>query len=376
MGVFRQVLIVAVLAGLSLAGYEAYRTYGLPGQEAANGQGGGPPQRAVSVEVAPADVATLTRQVEAVGTTRALRSIDIVPSAEGRITALQVQAGQEVADNAVIATIDDEIETATLSEAKASLEEKTQALERARTLIRSNTISQANLEQLRSEFAIAEAALARAERRLADRTVRAPFSGVVGILSVDLGARVDTDTVLTTLDDLSEVEIEFRLPETVYGQISQDQKVEATSAAFPDREFAGRVVAIDSRIDQASRSFRVRARIPNPDRTLPVGMFMRLDLSLTSREGVVVPEEALLVQGPATYLFVVEDGTAHRRKVETGKRQDGTVEITDGVDAGALVVSRGIQSLRDGAPVRVLNDPADASASPNAAEVRSEGKRT
>lgn len=365
MGFFRQLLIVLVLAGLAAGGYELYQTY-RPEAGATDASQRPRARRPVSVEVAQAEKATLERKVEAVGTTRALRSVDIVPSAEGRISELKIEPGQEVEAGAAIALLDDEIESATLDEVKATLEEKSRALERARTLIRSNTISQASLEQLRSEFAVANAALARAERRLEDRTVRAPFSGVVGITSVDLGARVDTDTVLTTLDDLSEVEIEFRLPETVYGQISQDQKVEATSAAFPDRRFAGQVAAIDSRIDQASRSFRVRARLPNPDRALPVGMFMRLDLKLASREGVVVPEEALVVEGPATYLFVVKDGQAERRKVETGKRQSGSVEITDGVSAGEVVVSRGIQSVKNGSPVTILNAPADSSGKPSA----------
>ncbi|MEW5423216.1 efflux RND transporter periplasmic adaptor subunit [Amorphus sp. 3PC139-8] len=359
-------MIVLVLAGLAWGGYELYQRYGAPAEQGGSAQRSAP--RSVNVQVATAETVTLQRQVEAVGTTRAKQSVDIVPSAEGRITALEVEPGQEVAAGDVIARLDDDIETAALAEAKATLEEKTKAVERGETLLRSSTVSQASLEQLRSDLAIAQAALARADRNLSDRTIRAPFAGVVGMTSVDLGARVDSDTVLTTLDDLSDVEIEFRLPETVYGQIRDGQAVEADSAAFPQRSFAGKVTAIDTRVDQGSRSFRVRAQLPNPDRALPVGMFMRLDLNLASRQGVVVPEEALLVQGPATYLFVVEDGKAVRQRVETGQRRDGLVEITDGVASGATVVSRGIQSLRDGSPVEILNAPSSAPVKPSAAD--------
>jgi len=373
MGLFRQLLIVMVLAGLGYGGYVLYLTYLAPPAEPtqAGPRRGNQP---VSIEVATAKTVTLDRKIEAVGTTRALQSVDIVPSAEGRITSLEITPGQEVKAGAVIARLDDEMEVATLEEMKSAVEEKERALERAQTLIRSNTISQASLEQLRSGNAVAQAALARAQRSFKDRTVRAPFDGVLGITSVDLGARVDTSTVLTTLDDLSEVEIEFRLPETVYGQITAGQAIEATSAAFPDRRFTGQVDAIDSRIDQTSRSFRVRARLPNEDRTLPVGMFMRLDLNLASRQGTVVPEEALMVQGPATYLFVIADGVARQQKVETGQRRSGFVEITEGVSEGDVIASRGIQSLRDGSKVRILNDAEVTKGMPSA-DVRTEGRR-
>ena len=374
MGLLRQLLIVIVLAGAGYGGYLLYNTYIQPSDETVDAA----PKRGaqvVSVEVAPARVATLDRKVEAVGTTRALQSIDIVPSAEGRITSINITPGQEIKAGSVIAQLDDEMEVATLQEVKSAVEEKQRALERAQTLIRSNTISQASLEQLRSGNAVAQAALARAERSFADRTIRAPFDGVLGITSVDLGARVDTDTVLTTLDDLSEVEIEFRLPETVYGQISAGQAIEATSAAFPDRRFTGQVEAIDSRIDQTSRSFRVRARLPNEDRVLPVGMFMRLDLNLASRQGIVVPEEALLVQGPATYLYVIKDGVARQQKVETGQRRNGDVEIVEGVAEGDVIATRGIQSLRDGSKVKILNGTAEAPGRPSAADMRTGGRR-
>jgi membrane fusion protein (multidrug efflux system) len=353
MSVLRQLLAICVIGGL---GYGLYTVY-----EARSGAGEAAPQAtrqraAPSVEVAAAEVRTLAERVEAVGTTRALQSVDIVPLAEGQIATLAIAPGKVVEAGAVIATLDSEIEEATLTEAEAMLVEKRSALERSESLLRSNTISPASLEQTRSEAAIARAAVERARRRLADRTIRAPFGGVLGISSVDLGARVDTDVVLTTLDDLSEVEIEFRLPETVYGQILTGQHVVATSAAFPGREFDGMVAAVDSRVDAASRSFRVRARIPNDDRALPAGMFMRLDLALADREGIVVPEEAIAIEGGDSYVFVVVDGKAERRPVEIGLRRDGIVEVAGGVASGDLVIARGIQSVSDGVAVNVVNE--------------------
>ncbi len=359
MGFFKQLLVLCVLAGLAGGGYWYYETHMTSAAEG-SGESSQRGARTVKVEAVPAKETELPVFAEAVGTTRALRAVDIVPLAEGRIVEIDIKSGQEVTAGTVLARLDDEIERATLAEAKARVNERRLAMERAEALRQTNTISQANLEQLRSELAIANAELDRAQRRLADRTIRAPFTGVLGISSIDLGARVETSTVLTHLDDLAEVEIEFRLPETVYGQIVQGQPVTATSAAFPDRSFTGKVAAIDSRVDQASRSFRVRARLPNPDRVLPVGMFMRLEIELSIRQAIVVPEEALQVEGGTIFLFVADGDTADRRNVTTGLRRSGLVQISEGVEAGERVIHRGIQSLRDGSKIEVIDGQPEA----------------
>lgn len=363
MSSLRQILFVIVLAGLAVGGYVYYEEMTqAPAETAVRAEQRG--SRSVAVEVAPAEARTLSVVLEAVGTTRALRSVDIVPHVEGRLVEIDIAAGREVEAGAVLARLDDEIEQATLTEAMAMLEEKTSALERYETLIRSNAVSRAAIDQARSELAIAQAEQERAQRRLDDRTVRAPFAGVLGITAVDLGARVDSDTVLTSLDDLSEVEIEFRLPETVYGRIAQGQPITASTAAFPGRAFTGTVVAVDSRVDQTSRAFRVRARLPNDDRDLPAGMFMRLNLALGERDAVVVTEEAILVQGGEAFVFVAEDGKAVRRPIATGLRRDGMVEVETGITAGEPVISRGIQSLRDGIGVDVRTAPPPADGNP------------
>ena len=359
MGSLRQVLSVIVLAAFAAGGYFYYQSsMRAPSETAAEPTQRRP--RSVAVEVIPTEARKLSVELEAVGTTRALRSVDIVPDVEGRITEIDIVAGSEVEAGTVLARLDDEIERATLTEAEATLDEKLLALERFEALLRSNTVSRAASDLARSELAVAQAGVDRARRRLDDRVIRAPFAGVLGITSVNLGARVDSDTVLTGLDDLSAVDIEFRLSETVYGQIEDGQPVTASTAAFPDRTFIGTVVAVDSRIDQTSRSFKVRARLPNDDRDLPAGMFMRLTLAKGERDALVVTEEAILVQGNDAYLFVVEDGKAARRRVTIGLRRDGFVEIETGVAVGEPIISRGIQSLRDGIGVTIVNTPIPA----------------
>jgi membrane fusion protein (multidrug efflux system) len=273
----------------------------------------------------------------------------------------------------ILFELDKDIERANLTEAEAKLREATLALERADTLRKNKTIADAQYEQVSSLVVIAQAEVDRATRRLADRVVRAPFGGIVGLKSVEIGESVTTQTVLTTLDDLSEVEIEFSLSEVLFEQVRIGQAVIADAAAFPGRTFEGKVRTIDSRVDPASRSFRVRAAIPNRDMILPAGMFVHLSLVLSERTALTVPEEALLVQGGRSFVFVIADGKVARRAVELGQRDVGKVEILKGVAVGERVVTRGVQKLRDGAAVQEAGampttPPAAAEAKPVASK--------
>ncbi|MGQ3486289.1 efflux RND transporter periplasmic adaptor subunit [Roseovarius pacificus] len=358
MSVWKQLFLLCLLGALAYGGYEGYQRYLSPSDTslpAANAQKSG---SSTIVEVTAASVATLRHTVEAVGTTRARQSVEIVPEAEGRIVELAITPGAKVERGAVLVRLDDAIARADLAEAEARLKERSQALDRIRQLRRTNAAAEATLEEAEARRAEALAQLDRAARRLEERTITAPFAGIVGLSNVDTGARVDQSTLITKLDDLDEIEIEFALPETLFAQVSMGQAVTATSAAFPGEQFQGQIEAKDSRIDPVSRSFRTRAILPNPEGTLPAGMFMSLELILSEAERVVVPEEALVFQAAETYVFVVKDGTARRVPLETGQRRDGMVAVLAGLEVGDLVVIRGLQTLRDGSPVEILGEDA------------------
>ena len=358
MRVWKQLLVLILLGGSGAGGYWAYGSYVDP----AGGETETTAPRAVTVETAPAERRRLAETVEAVGTTRASRSVQIVPLASGRVVDVNFAPGQRVEAGDVLVRLDDDIERANLTEAEALLAEQRQAVERVRKLQKTNAVAMAQLEQVTATFAAAGAALERARRRLADREIRAPFDGIVGLTDIDPGARVEEGTVITTIDDLSEIEVEFSLPETLFADMHAGQPIAAGSAAFTGRGFAGRVSAIGTRIDPVSRSFRVRAVIPNPEGALPAGMFMFLTLTLSESDAVVVPEEAVIAQAAQTYVYVVDGDQAERRAVRTGQRQAGVIAILDGVAEGEAVVIRGTQRLRDGALVKVLNEPTTAAA--------------
>jgi membrane fusion protein (multidrug efflux system) len=358
MRIWQQLLAVLVIGALGTGGYYAWRLYIAPAEETSEA-----PQasREIAVEVGEAAYRTMRRTVEAVGTSRARQSIEIVALASGRVEEVAFRPGQHVDAGDVLVRLDDDIERANLAEAEARSTEQTQALARVEQLRGTNAVAPSSLEQAAAAKAAADAEVDRSRRRLADRVIRAPFAGVVGLSDIDLGARVDDQTVLTTLDDLTEVEVQFSLPETLFGGIAVDQPISAQSAAFPDKAFAGKVAHIDSRVDPVSRAFKVRAVVPNPEEVLPAGMFMSLTLTLSEADELVVPEEAIVLQAANAYVFVVDQGRATRRPVATGQRHDGVVAVVSGLEAGEVVVIRGLQRIRDGSTVRILGEPAAAS---------------
>lgn len=354
MSLTKQIVACLLLAGITGAGIVAYQQFFDGGNAAVVETGRG--ERSVPVELAEAETRPLERKVEAVGTTRARQAVEIVSLTSGRVIELAFEPNQKVEAGDALVKLDDDIQRADLVQAEAKLEEAASTVKRAQILRGNNTVSVATLSQAVAAEAAAQADVDRARRRLADRTVRAPFSGIVGLNLVDLGARVDDNTVLTTLDDRSQVEIEFALPETLYGQIEPGQIVVADAVAFPGRTFNGSVVRIDSRVDPTSRAFKVRAAIPNPDLSLPSGMFMHLAVILERRQALMIPEEAIVVEGEDTFVFVAEDGKAARRNIEIGQREVGVVEVVSGLSAGEGVVVRGVLRLRDGMSIRLASE--------------------
>lgn len=363
MQIWKQLFVLSLIGGTAYGVYQGYLTYLVPVPEIESAD---QTERLVTVEVARAERRTLQQTIEAVGTTRALQSIDIVPETDGRLIDLSITPGTRVTKGDILARLDDTIQRADLAEAEAVLVEQQQTVERTRQLRQTNAVAQATEEEAIARLAEAEAEVERARRRLEDRTITAPFAGTVGLTNYDVGARVIEGQVLTRLDDLSQVEVEFSLPETVFAQVRPGQRLIASSAAFAGRVFGGTVDVVDSRIDPVSRAFRTRALIPNSDSTLPAGMFLSLTLVLSESDQITVPEEAIIFQAAETYVFVVEDGKATRRVVTSGQRKDGQIAITSGLERDEEVIIRGLQRVRDGSALKVLRTDEGATAETDA----------
>ena len=161
--------------------------------------------------------------------------------------------------------------------------------------------------------------------------------------------------MVTTLDDISRVRVEFAVPEIYVARVREGTAVTARAAAFGDRRFQGRVAVVDTRIDTATRTVRVISEFDNPDEALRPGLFMTVEVEMERRDNaVLVAEEALDPIGDRNFVYVIRDNRAHRVEVRLGQRLPGEVEVLSGLAAGDQVVVRGLQRLRNDAPVRVV----------------------
>jgi membrane fusion protein (multidrug efflux system) len=170
---------------------------------------------------------------------------------------------------------------------------------------------------------------------------------------VSLGGLVNPGAVITTLDDLSVVKLDFAVPEVFLSTLQPGLTVEARSTAYSDATFTGRVSSVDTRVDPTTRSVAIRALIDNRDGRLRPGMFMTVKLVRPAGQALMLPEQAIVPENDQHFVYVVADGKAHKREIKIGRRRPGEVEVLDGLGADDGVVVDGTLNLRDGVPVRV-----------------------
>ena len=347
-----QLLAVAVIAG---GAYLAWQALGQPAAQEETAVAAS----AVPVAVAEAETGIVSYTVEAVGTTLARESVELVAPVAGRVIAIHFEEGEEVERGRLLIELDRDREEAELREQQAMLSDVANQLERANRLLRSQNVSQARVDELRAAYAAAEARLAMIEAALRDREIRAPFDGVVGLRDVSPGAFVQPHQRLTTLDDISILRLDFSVPERFLSRVQPGLPVRAISAAFSGTTFEGRVSRVDTRVDPVTRSLRIQAELENADRRLRPGTFMSVSLQVGEKsDAILVPEAAVVSEGRSTYVFVIAGGRAERRSVVIGQRLHGQVEIAEGLAAGEMVATLGLQHLSDGAEIKIINPQA------------------
>jgi membrane fusion protein (multidrug efflux system) len=352
----KQIVIVAIVAAVGAGAYYSWPP--AKTDPASSRPATKIPRQPGVVETSAATLQRIGRVIEAVGTTRAARSVEIAPLSAGRVVESRLSQGAEVKSRSLLLALDSVIEKADVLEAKARLEEASRALQRSDSLTQSSGMSQAAIDNLKAQAKIARAQLERANKRLEDRFLRAPFSGFISLSDIETGSRVKAGEVVAVLDDLSGVLVEFSIPEDHFGSLQAGDNLTARAAAFPGRNFTGTIDAIDTRIDTASRSFKVRGFIKNADRALPAGMFMHVSIAVEENETLVVPEEALMIDEGQPFVFRLNPAKEpdlfriDKREVTIGRRGFGYVELTDGIAPGDEVVTRGIQKIRPGAMVK------------------------
>jgi membrane fusion protein (multidrug efflux system) len=335
---------------------------------AASAAGGGPPggeMPPMPVEAITLKPQPLAQGLQTVGSLRADESVVVRPELAGRISRIHFAEGGRVSAGQVLFTLDGSLAQASLNEAAANLENSRRAATRAGELSKDKLIAASDYDKARASLGVDQARVASARTTLSKMSLRAPFSGQIGLRSVSVGEFVTVGQDLVTLVRLDPIEVDFSVPEGALPQLHTGQAISVTVDAFPGETYDGKVVAIDPVIDPDSRSARLRAQIPNPDFRLHPGQFakLQLDTGTGSADALLVPEQALMQEGDTRFVYTVVDGKAKKVVIKTGARVPGKLQVTEGLKAGDVVITAGQAKpmMHEGAAVKVL-PPSNAAA--------------
>ena len=318
------------------------------------GNGGGAP----TVLATPAAQHTFTDALQAIGTAQARESIVLTPKVADTIRALRFDSGDRVRQGQVLVEMSNVEQAADLAEARAANQAAQEDLRRTQELFNRGFASQARLDTVQAAAEAAQARLNAGGSRIADRTIRAPFAGIVGLRTASPGQYMRPGDQIGTLDDISQIKLDFDVPETQLARVAQGVEIVAHTAAYADRVFAGVIANVDSRIDPTTRTVRVRAMLPNTDEVLRPGMLMTVEVRSNPRQALAIPEIAILDQIDGAYVYRVAAGQGGQERAElvrirTGQRSGGMAEVLEGLDMGDQVVTEGVQSVRPGQPVTI-----------------------
>lgn len=332
----RNLLVVAGLCAAAFFGWQQF------GNEEVDVVRGGRP--AAPVTVVAVSRRSFQDRIPALGTLQAWESVDITSPVSQRITKLDFEDGERVEAGRVLAVLRQESELAAQRELGARLLDARREVARLTDLARKNQVAQTDLDTANTEVEVLQYQVSEVESRIEDRTISAPFSGVLGLREVSEGALVSAGQRLTTLDDITRMRLQFTVPERYLGVLEPGMPVIATTTAFPG-EFLGALSAIDSRIDPVARAVTARAMIPNDDGRLRPGLLMEIEITGESNDVIMVPEESLQSRAARHFVWKIKGEEALRSEVKIGPRVPGWVVVEEGIEVGEQIVRDGVVRL-------------------------------
>lgn len=325
--------------------------------QGSNGMGGA--ARVTAVVASTVQESDFVDETEALGTAKANEAVDITAKATNRVVEVRFREGQNVRKGEVLVEFDGSEARANLASAQASLRDTESQYQRSRELFQSKALSESDLIQLEAKMLSSKAAVDAAQARVNDTVITAPFSGRMGLRNVSVGSLVTPGQVISTLDDTSVIKLDFTVPETYLATLREGQPIDASSSAYPQVKFAGRVATLGTRVDSVSRSLVVRALIDNRQQLLKPGMFMTVRLVRNQGKAMLIPEQALMPESDQQFVYVVKDDKAGKVAVTIGRRKPGLVEVRGGLKPGDQIVVEGGDKLTEGAAVRITEGGQD-----------------
>jgi len=314
------------------------------------------------VDVVKVEIAKVTDDTQAVGSLRSRQGVMLRPEVSGRVTQLNFRDGDRVRKGQVLVQLDDQLPLAQVQQSQAELSIAKANHERNKDLVAQSFISQRSVEESAANLDVALAKLALSQATAARLKILAPFDGITGIRTVNIGDYLKDGADIVNIEDIDAVFVDFRLPERFQSKVRKGQTAAVTLDALPGAKFVALIQAVDPLIDVNGRSVSVRGCIDNRQLQLRPGMFARVTAVFGERSNAkIVPEEAVVPQGSKAFVIRIKPGATpgsqvtQRVEVKVGIRRPGKVEILEGLDEGDTVVVAGQQRLqREGTEVKVM----------------------
>lgn len=315
----------------------------------------------VSVSTAVARDEPWSPEVNVVGSLEAVEGTEITAQIAGNVTEIAFRSGTQVKRGQLLVRLDDSSQQAQLHADQARLTLAQATLVRTQKLYAAHAASQSDLQTAEAGAAAAQAAVEGDQAVLRKLDIAAPFDGKAGIRAVSLGQYVSPGTAIVDLQSYDPLLLDFSLPQSTVGDIALGQKVTFTVNAYNDKSFIGKITAIGSRVDPATRNISLQATLANPHDLLRPGMYGSVQLSVgQALHGVVVPNTSISYNTEGDYVYVVTQAPDHaliarQHVVQVRDQRDGSALVASGITAGETVVTAGQEKLRDGASVTVNN---------------------
>ncbi|WP_162299963.1 efflux RND transporter periplasmic adaptor subunit [Kineobactrum sediminis] len=290
------------------------------------------------------------------GTLVAEQSISVHSELRGKVDSINFTDGQRVTAGDLIVTIESGELAAELRSLQEQLKLAITNARRLTNLFEQGSVNASARDDAVTQRSVLEADVERLQIRLAKTRISAPFAGTLGLRHISMGDLVEPDTLITTLQTITSLNVDFNVPERYRSLIVPGMPL-SLQVAGHEEPFNAVVRAIDPQVDLATRTLTVRAHVENPDRTLLPGNYARVELVSRAEEAFVIPSVAVMQSLDAVSVFTVENGVAVRRTVKTGGRDSSHVEILQGLSRGAEIITSGVQSVREGQPVTIINAP-------------------
>lgn len=349
-------LTITLALSIILASLWMTRIFAKGGHD--GGAGAMPP---ALVEVAKVQHSTTYDTLAATGTLAAIPGITAKPEIAGRITNIYFKSGDKVAAGTPLIEIYPDIIKAQLTQAQAELKLAELEFDRYTKLYATRTVSKSDYDKAKASLETGRGKVESCQASLAQTIVRAPFAGSLGVVQVSLGQYITAGQNIVSLQALNPIYVDFSVPEIFSSKVAAGQIVNLHVGAYPKEKFAGRLQAIDPLVSQKTRSFTVRATIPNKDEKLLPGTFADVTLFTSGEKQIIkIPQTAIVYDPQGNYVYKVVGGKAAKALVTLGERDASSVVVQSGLNDGDTVVTAGQMKIAaEGTPVIVMPPPAE-----------------